>query len=224
MYSHKKTGRLAGVLLLFTFISGIFNFQFLQSSVLSSKDFVITALENETNLIFSTILGTFSGIASLIVAILFLPIFRKKHIYLAFLYLVFCVINFVALMIDNHNVLEMSEFSKAFAKNTDNASNSLNIMKTVIAQKHLWTHYFYLLVSCFSVFVLYYTLFVSKLVPRILSGFGVLAVLFMFIQVLATIFKQSISMDMMIPIALIQFIFPIWLIFKGLKTEIIELD
>jgi hypothetical protein len=41
----------------------------------------------------------------------------------------------------------------------------------------------------------------------------------MFIQVMATIFKQSISMDMMIPIALIQLVFPIWLIFKGLYTS-----
>ncbi len=219
MYSNKKTGRIAGALLLFTFISGIIIFQFLQSSVLSSKDFTLAALESENNLILSTILGAFSGIASIIVAILLLPIFKKQHIYLGYLYFAFCVINFVAIMIDNHNVLEMLEFSKVFAKNNDEVSTSLNIMKTVIAEKHLWTHYFYLLISCFSVFVLYYTLFVSKLVPRILSGFGLFAVLLMFIQVIATIFNQSISMDMMLPMALIQLVFPIWLIIKGLKTQ-----
>jgi hypothetical protein len=223
MYSNKKTGRIAGALLLFIFIAGIFIFQFLQSSVLSSEDFTLTALESENNLILSTILGTFSGIASIIVAILLLPIFKKQHIYLGFLYFAFCIINFVAIMIDNHNVLGMLEFSKAFAKNTDEVSNSLNIMKTVIAEKHLWTHYFYLLISCFSVFVLYYTLFVSKLVPRILSGFGLFAVLLMFIQVIATIFNQSISMDMMLPMALIQLVFPIWLIFKGLKSPKLEI-
>lgn len=219
MYSNKKTGRIAGVLLLFTFIAGIIIFQFLQNSVLSSKDFAIVALESENKLIFSTILGTFSGIASIIVAVLLLPVFKKNHIYLAFLYFAFCIVNFVAIMIDNHNVLEMLEFSRAFAKNTDETYNSINIMKTVIAKKHLWTHYFYLLVSCFSVFALYYTLFVSKLVPRILSSFGLFSVLLMFIQVMAIIFKQSISMDMMIPIALIQLVFPIWLIFKGLYTS-----
>lgn len=223
MYSNKKTGRISGVLLLFTFIAGIITFQFLQNSVLSSKDFAVAALENENKLIFSTILGTFSGITSIIVAILLLPIFKKTQFYLAFLYFAFCLINFVAIMIDNHNVLEMLEFSRVFSKNTDEASNSLNIMKTVIAQKHLWTHYFYLLVSCFSVFVLYYTLFVSKLVPRVLSGFGLFAVVLMFIQIIATIFKQSISMDMMLPIALIQLVFPFWLIFKGLKSPKLEI-
>lgn len=219
MYSNKKTGRIAGILLLFTFISGITIFQFLQTSVLSSEDFTIATLKTENNLIFSTLLGTFSGIASIVVAILFLPIFKKQHIYLAYLYFAFCVINFIAIMIDNHNVLEMLEFSKILAKNTDETSVSLGVMKTVISEKHWWSHYFYLLVSCFSVTTLYLTLFVSKLVPRILSGFGLFAVLLMFIQVIATMYKQSISMDMMIPMALIQLVFPIWLIFKGLKTE-----
>jgi hypothetical protein len=65
---------------------------------------------------------------------------------------------------------------------------------------------------------LYYTLFISKLVPKILAGFGVFASILMFIQILATIFGQKVSSNMMLPIALIQFLFPIWLIIKGLKT------
>ncbi|TVZ56443.1 uncharacterized protein DUF4386 [Lutibacter sp. Hel_I_33_5] len=218
MNSNKKTGRIAGALLLFTFISGVIIFQVLQSSVLSSKDFSGIALNNENNLILSTILGTFSGIASIIVSILLLPIFKKQHYNLAFLYVAFCIVNFVAIMIDNHNVLEMLEFSKAFAQNANEASNSLNIMKTVLSEKHLWTHYFYLLISTFPVFVLYYTLFVSKLVPKILSVFGLIAVLLMFIQITATIFGKNVSGNIMLPMALIQLVFPIWLIIKGLKA------
>lgn len=219
MYSNKKTGRIAGILLLFTFISGIIIFQFLQSSVLSSQDFTIATLKSGNNLISSILLGTFSGIASIIVAVLFLPIFKRQNVYLAYVYFAFCVINFIAIMIDNHNVLEMLEFSKVLVNNTEETSSSLLIMKAVISEKHWWTHYFYLLVSCFSVITLYLILYVSKLVPRILSAFGLFAVFLMFIQVIATIYKQSISMDMMIPMALIQLVFPIWLIIKGLKIE-----
>ena len=125
-------------------------------------------------------------------------------------------------MIDNYSVISMLEFSKASIKNTGEVSGSFEMMKTLVYQKHWWTHYFYLLISCFPVFVLYYTLFVSKLVPRIVSGFGVLAVILMFIQVISVIFKQSISMNMLLPIALIQLVFPVWLLFKGLKSSAIE--
>lgn len=77
MNSNKKTGRIAGALLLFIFISGVTTFQFLQGTILSSKDFVIATSENENQLILSTILGLFSGAASIIVAVIFLPIFKN---------------------------------------------------------------------------------------------------------------------------------------------------
>lgn len=223
MSSNKKTGRIAGVLLLFIFISGVTIFQFLQSAVLSSKDFVIAASENENQLIASTVLGLFSGIASIIVAIILLPIFKKHHFNLAVLYVAFCLFNFVAIMIDNYSVLSMLEFSKISVKNTDEVSSVIKMMETLLYQEHIWTHYFYLLISCFPVFVLFANLFVSKLVPRILSGFGVVAAVLMFIEILATIFGQSISSNMMLPIGLIQLIFPFWLMFKGLKSSKLEL-
>lgn len=219
MNSNKKTGRIAGVLLLFIFISGVTVFQFLQRSVLSSKDFLIGASENENKLILSTILGVFGGIASILVGVILLPIFKKNHLNLAVLYVAFCVVNFVAIMIDNYSVLSMLEFSKVFIKKTDEVSSSIKMMETLLFQKHIWTHYFYLLISCFPVFVLYYTLFISKLVPRILSAFGILAVIFMFVQIISVIFKQGISMNMLLPIALIQLVFPVWLLLKGLKSS-----
>jgi hypothetical protein len=223
MNTNKKTGRIAGALLLFIFITGITIFQFLQSAVLTSKDFVIATSENENQIILSTILGVFSGIASIIVAIILLPIFKKDHFNLAVLYVVFCAFNFVAIMIDNYSVLSMLEFSKASVNNTEEVSSFIKMMETVFFEKHIWTHYFYLLISCIPVFVLFTTLFVSKLVPRILSGFGIVAVIFMFIHILATIFGQNISSNMMMPIALIQLIFPFWLIFKGLKPSKLEI-
>ena len=219
MNSNKKTGRIAGALLLFIFISGVTTFQFLQGTILSSKDFVIATSENENQLILSTILGLFSGAASIIVAVIFLPILKKHHFTLAVLYVAFCLFNLVAIMIDNYSVVSMLAFSKAFIKDTNEISNSLKMMSTVIYQKHLWTHYFYLLISCFPVFILYVTLFVSKLTPRALSGFGIIAALLMFIEILATIFGKGISSNMMLPIGLIQLIFPFWSLFKGLNSS-----
>ena len=84
MNSNKKTGRIAGALLLFIFISGVTVFQMLQSSILTSKEFIIPASENENQLILSTIVGIFIGVTSIIVAIILLPIFKKHHYNLAF--------------------------------------------------------------------------------------------------------------------------------------------
>jgi hypothetical protein len=44
----------------------------------------------------------------------------------------------------------------------------------------------------------------------------------MFIEELLSIFGQGISMNMLLPIALIQITLPLWLIFKGLKSPFLE--
>ena len=44
-------------------------------------------------------------------------------------------------------------------------------------KKHWWTHYLSLLISCFPVFILYYTLYVSKLIPIGISIGGIIAVI-----------------------------------------------
>ncbi|MFD2100215.1 DUF4386 domain-containing protein [Flagellimonas iocasae] len=222
MNSNQKTGRIIGVLLLFVFVSGIIIFQFLQGSVLFSDNFLITTSENSNQIISSVALGIFSGIASIIIAAMLLPIFKRYSISLAYLYLAFCILNFIAIMIDNVSVISMLELSKEYLKN--GSDNSFKILEPLVSGKHWWTHYFYLLISCFPVFVLYYTLYLSKLVPRIISIFGIIAVVLMFIEELFSIFGNSISMNMLLPIGLIQLILPLWLLFKGLNSPILETE
>ena len=77
----------------------------------------------------------------------------------------------------------------------------------------LFTHFL------FSRFYLVRYFICLKLTPRALSGFGVIAALLMFIEILATIFGKGISSNMMLPIGLIQLIFPFWLLFKGLNSS-----
>lgn len=222
MNSNQKTGRIIGVLLLFVFISGIIIFQFLQGSVLFSDNFLTTTSENSNQIISSVVLGIFSGIVSIVIAVLVLPIFKRYNISLAYLYLAFCILNFIAIMIDNVSVIAMLELSKEYVKNSSNSS--FKILETLVSEKHWWTHYLYLLISCFPVFVLYFALYLSKLVPRIISIFGIIAVVLMFIEELFSIFGNSISMNMLLPIGLIQLILPLWLMFKGLNSPILETE
>ena len=218
MNSNQKVGRITGALLLFVFISGIIIFQFLQGSILFSDNFITTASENSNQIIGSIVLGIFSGIASIVIATMLLPIFKRHNFNLAYLYFAFCILNFITIMIDNVSVISMLELSKEYVKN--GSDSSLRILETLIYKKHWWTHYFYLLISCFPVFVLYYTLYLFKLVPRILSIFGIVAVIIMFIEELLSIFGHGIGMNMLLPIALIQLTLPLWLIFKGLNSSL----
>lgn len=224
MYSNQKAGRISGVLFLFVFISGVVIFQVLQGPVLFSDDFLTTTSENSTQIIISVILGILSGLASIRIATLLLPIFKRHSIHLAFLYLAFCILNFIAIMLDNVSVVSMLELSQEYVKNSTEHSGAFDLMGTILYEKHRWTHFMFLLISCFPVFVLYYTLYLSKLVPRILSIIGILAVILMFIEVLFSIFGQGLSMNLLLPMGLIQFILPLWLIVKGLNSDVLTTE
>jgi Domain of unknown function (DUF4386) len=220
MYSNKKAGRISGVLFLFVFISGVVIFQVLQGPVLFSDDFLTSTSNHSNKIIGSVLLSILSGLASISIATLLLPIFKRHSIYVAFLYLVFCILNFIALMLDNVSVVTMLELSNDFVANGD--SSAISVIGNLVYEKHHWTHYMYLLMSCFPVFVLYYGFYVSKIVPRIISIFGIFAVMLMFVQVLFSIFGKGISMNMMLPMGLIQLVLPIWLIIKGFSSQELE--
>jgi hypothetical protein len=138
---------------------------------------------------------------------------------LAFLYLAFSILNFIGIAIDNFSVLSMLELSKEYVTNETAGSEILKTMGVILYEKHRWTHYMSLLISSLPVFILYCTFYISKLIPRVISIFGIIAVVFMFVEILSSIFGHSIGMNMLMPLALVQIVLPFWLMYKGLNVS-----
>lgn len=224
MESNKRKGRIVGLLFLFIFVTGVAVYQFLQGPFLFSDDFLTATSENSNKIILSTLLLFLSGVTSVIIATILLPIFKKHSNTLAYLYLAFNILTFIAISIDNVSTLSILDLSQEYVKNRSYNSNLFNTLGNIIYKKHWWSHYFSLLISCLPVFVLYSTLYVSKLIPKIISTIGVIAVILMFIEILFSILGNSISMNMLLPIGLIQLILPLWLIFKGFRLPVLNLN
>ncbi|MBT8180621.1 MAG: DUF4386 domain-containing protein [Eudoraea sp.] len=224
MKSNKKTGRLVGLLFLLIFITGIIVYQILQGPVLFSDDYLTATSANSTEIIISTLLLFLSGIISVVIAAILLPIFKKYSTTLAFIYLAFNILSFIAIAIDNISVLSMLELSREYVGNGNDNSGILSALGTILYKRHWWTHYLSLLISCFPLFILYYTFYVSKLIPKVISIFGIIAVILMFIEILSSILGNSISMNMLLPLGLIQLILPLWLIFKGLNSSTLKTE
>lgn len=112
--TYQNTGKLTGLLFLSTFIIGVVVYQILQGPVLFSDNFLTSTSENSTNIISSVLLLFFNGIVSIIIATLFFPIFKRTNITLAYLYITFNILSFVAIAIDNFSVLSLLELSNAY--------------------------------------------------------------------------------------------------------------
>lgn len=185
-------------------------------------NYLFATSSSANQIIISCLLGVLSGLLSVIISIVLFPIFKRYNATLAYIYFAFCILEFVAISIDNVSVLSLLELSKEYVNNGGENSDTYKIMGTVLYGRHWWTHYFTLLISCFPVFVLYYTLYLTKLIPRIISIFGIIAVFLMFTEEILSMFGSSISMNMLLPMGLIQLFLPLWLLFKGLNSSTLQ--
>jgi hypothetical protein len=76
-----------------------------------------------------------------------------------------------------------------------------------------------LLSSSFYLFTFYLLFYQSKLIPKILSIGGLIAVSMMFIEILSSIFGQSIGMILMLPLGIAQLSLVVWLLVKGINQQ-----
>lgn len=224
MISTKRTGRVTGLLFLVIFVLGIIAYQILQGPILFSDDFLSSTAANSKIIIISTLILFLSGITSIVIASLLLPIFKKHSIVLAFLYLAFTILGFIMISIDNIGVLSILELSQTYMNNETDNSDVVNTLALLLNKRHWWTHYMSLLISCLPVFILYYTMFRAELIPKPISVFGITAVILMFIEIIFSIMGDSISMNMLLPIGIVQLVFPLWLIFKGFNSSAIKIE
>ena len=212
-------GKIVGILLLTSIILGVVIYQILQGPILFADDFLTSTSDNKNQIITSTVLGLLNGVITIIVAVLMLPVFKQYNLGLSFLYLSFTIVNFALIAIDNVSTLSILELSISYSKHQEVNSETFGIISELLYQKHWWTHYMSLLSSSFYMFTFYLLFYQSKLIPKILSVGGLIAVSMMFIEILSSIFGQSIGMILMLPLGIVQLSLVVWLLIKGIKLN-----
>jgi hypothetical protein len=212
-------GRIVGILLLISIILGVVIFQILQGPILFSDDFLTITSDHKNSIITSTVFGLLNGVITIIIAVLMLPVFKHYNFGLSFLYLSFTIVNFVMIAIDNVSTLSILELSISHLKHEGANGEACGIISELLYQKHWWTHYMSLLSSSLYMFTFYLLFYQSKLIPKILSIGGLIAVSMMFIEILFSVFGQSIGMILMLPLGIVQLSLVFWLLIKGLKQQ-----
>ena len=72
-----------------------------------------------------------------------------------------------------------------------------------------------IIIYCLGAYMFYYLLFKSKLIPRFISVWGLIAVAILFTEMMLITFGDSLRMILMIPMGLNEIFLGIWLIVKG---------
>ncbi len=165
------------------------------------RSFLIDVSQNKSPLFLGVILEIICGVAVVGIGVLMFPILKLFNKRLAFGYVIFRIIECTIIIVGGIYLLSLLEF--------------------------MWKYE--MIIFAFTALgglIFSYLLYLSKLVPRYLSGLGIIGYLMLFLGVVLDMFSffninDGAGMVLYLPGGLFELFLPIWLFIKGFNSSAI---
>ena len=226
MNDDRKTAIIVGVLFIIGTVAGILSVVF-STSILDGSDFLIKIPANENQFMIAALFVLTMGLALALVPVMLFPIFKKYNEAMALGYVVFRgaleTVMYIVLAI---SWLFLIPVSQEYVKTGTPDASYFQTLGAVLLKGHDLIGPVQTIVFCLGALIFYYLLYQTNLIPRWLSGWGLIAiipylaagllVLFGFFGPLST---SGIVLDF--PLALQEMVMAVWLIVKGFNQSAI---
>ncbi len=223
MISHKKSGRIIGVLFLLTMLIGIvgMNLRGLSTSLAVSPTFLNDVFENSFMMKTAVLLDILAASISLIIAVILFPIIKNYSQGLALSYFGLYITYFVVIIVSNIDHLSLLSLSKQFVKTKSPDTANFNMLGLFQIESYYSSHFLSLIILSVALAILYYFLYQTKLLPRFLCIWGILAVTIVFTSTWLQIFDYDVNFIVYAQNGLFMLFFTIWLLVKGFNSSTI---
>ena len=217
MKTNQRTGRLIGLLLLLIVVLGIpsVNLRGLSTSMAVSPEFLNNVFQKSMQMRLAVFLDIVASALWLVVAVILFPVIGlyKKGLALGFFGIWIAYLAVILFSNISHlSLLSLSqEFVKTGAANVD-YFNTLGLLKI---EEYFWAHFMAIMLYASAAWIFYYFLFRTKLVPRLLSGWGLIAISLAFLACWLNIFDISVSFYFFLQNGLHMIVLLLWLLIKG---------
>ena len=219
-----SVGRTLGALLLVQIAVGIWiNFGLL-APVFEPPGFLHNAAEHPVRIGLSALLGIGGSGLSLLAMSLLWSWVSKAGPVLARVYAGLVVASFVSALIEQGAVLSMLSLSENFQRAGTDAEALYQGLRGVVAAQRNWAHYLHLLISGVGLLVMHALLFRGRCLPRLLTGFGMLAALLQMYSVAQPLLGGEVVMPLLAPLALSELLLALWLLVRGLAPIVSPAD
>ena len=224
MDSHRKTAIIVGVLFIFATVAGVLSIVF--GPNLDTPDYLANLSANENQVLIGALLEFAMAVLIVGIPIFMYPILKKYNEALALGYVIFRTIEVVIYTVGAISLLTLLTLSQEFvlAEATD-ASYFQTLATLLLAVREWGVGMFSAIVFSLSALILNYILYRSKLIPRWLSGWGLIgAILYLgsgFLPLIGYGSSSTIYLLMEAPLGLNEMVFAVWLIVKGFNPSAI---
>jgi Domain of unknown function (DUF4386) len=224
MNSYKKTAIIVGVLFISATVTSILSSFFL-GSTLTAPISLTSVNANEPQVMIAVILELIAALSAFGTAVFLYPILKKYVESLAIAYVGLRLLENAFYILSVVGLIVLLTLSKEY---TGVINASYQPLSNLVIVLHDWA----LLIGTLIIFglgslTLNYVLYQSKLIPRWLSGWGLIGALLVLLYGLIGLFSldpnmiSSILTILALPIAVQEMVFAVWLIIKGFNPEII---
>lgn len=220
----RKTAILVGMLYIIGTVAGILSVAF-STPILDDPDFLTKVSANENQFVAGALFVLLMGLALALVPVLMFPILKKHNRALALGYVVFrgaletaiyiaMVITWLFLLIVGR------EYVAAGAPST----SYFEILGSLLKEGNDLISPILGIVFSLGALMLYYVFYQSKLVPRWIAGWGLIAILMHLATCFLIMFNlqhpfSTINLIMNFPIFLQEIVMAVWLIVKGFNSS-----
>lgn len=225
----KKIARIAGALFITTLVANIIGSSFIDS-IVDDPDYRINLSSSKTQVIMAEFLDLLTAAAVVGIAVMMFPILKKHNENIARRYLGFRIIESAMLIIGTIIVLSLLTLSEEYVEaGAPDASHFQTLGAFALAGRD-WAFKVAVIFYFMGALIFYYLLYRSKLIPRWLSGYGLIASTLAFTAIMWEIFvSNSFSNSVVfpglllfyLPAAPLELVLGIWLIVKGFNPSAI---
>jgi len=216
----QKTTKIVGALFLIAMVGSLFGGTIV-TSIISSSDSFNAVSENRSQLLIGILLELINGISVVGIAALMLPILKKQNENMARSYFCFRVIEAVfccAIVITPLALIQLK--AEILAVQDFYAAESLLIAARAGISNLLIPVFF-----CLGAALFYTLLYKSRLLPRFIPVWGIIAVVLIFVVNILGLFQTTdmslgAKMSLGLPIILNEIFLGIWLIVKGFNPRV----
>lgn len=221
--TNRKTAVLVGILFIIGTGAGILSGVF-TLPILDDPDYLATIAANATPLIIGAIMVLVMGFALAMIPALLFPIFKKYNEVLALGAVIFRgvleAVTYIGIVIC---WLLLISLSQAYAQATASDASFFQALGALLWEAADWIGLILAIVFSLGALMIYYLFYKSRLIPRWLSGWGLIGAILYLATPLLTMFDPQhppLSLDsgvgiLMAPLALQEMVLAVWLIVKG---------
>ena len=222
--TNRKTAIIVGVLYIIGTVSGMLSLVFTRP-VLEEPDYLIQVSINPNPIIIGALLILTMGLALAMVPVMMFPILKRYNEPMAIGYLLIRgaleAVTYLALVI---GWLSLTLISQGYVNAIAADAFYFQSLGDLVLQAHDQIGHILAVVFILGALLFYYLLYRSKLVPRWLSGWGLLAAIPYFVSGVLGLFTILIPMSsgqmvLVLPLAVQEMFLAGWLIIKGFNSS-----